>query len=90
MKLSLVKKILIPLFWIYIGFVFWSISTHEDHSYGRTWVFVLNALSGGFSVYGIICFIAEIKIRKTWKEFLNAIYNNIHNAFKGSNGTTMD
>ena len=71
-------------FFIYVGMVFWVLSTKpsavvEDPS---TVVTVsISALASGFFVYGIIVFIANVRIGKNRKGIEDEIQKNIDNAF---------
>ena len=46
---------------------------------------MLNALSGGFGVYGFICFIANIRVGKSGKGIKKEIKKNLSNAFNKMN-----
>tara|TARA_R100001463_G_scaffold105004_2_gene159534 strand:- start:2722 stop:2997 length:276 start_codon:yes stop_codon:yes gene_type:complete len=80
-----IKKIIVPIFWIYIGIVFYSLSTNISSGYGRSFLFMLNALSGGFGVYGFICFIANVRVGKSTKGIKKEIKKNLSNAFNKIN-----
>jgi hypothetical protein len=86
-----IKIVLVPAFYIYMGIVFWSISNDLEPSYSRSFLFVINALTGGFSVYGFVTLMANIMNSNNWFEFKNKVKSNFKDAFsKNSDGRKMD
>ena len=82
MNINNIKLILIPSFWLYMGLCFWSISNQIEPTYSRSFLFLINALTGGFSVYGFITLMANITTSNNWLEFKSKVNNNFKNAFK--------
>ncbi|MDB9801051.1 hypothetical protein OAB94_01615 [Flavobacteriaceae bacterium] len=89
--MSHLKIILVPTFWIYMGICFWSISNNIEPTYSKSFLFLINALTGGFSVYGFVSLMANIMNSNSWIELKSKIKANFKDAFsKEKNGRKMD
>jgi hypothetical protein len=84
------KIILIPTFWIYMGICFWSISNNIEPTYSKSFLFLINALTGGFSVYGFVTLMANIMNSNNWIEFKSRVLRNFKDAFAYKNNGRMD
>ena len=80
-----IKLFLIPSFWLYMGICFWSISNNIEPTYSKSFLFLINALTGGFSVYGFVCLMANISTSKSYIEFKSKIKSNFKDAFNYKN-----